>query len=137
MSVSIECPKRYTACANSAVTAGFSSVWVNANGSNGLIAGCTFRANSSNTMCWYSISLMKRAAWNRRSPFQPSAPVASFHWARAATPVSLVSLVSTFLMSSTSRSCSEWKIWWIAVRPMFSLSRPSPERKCASSISLS
>ena len=38
---------------------------------------------------------------------------------------------STFLMSSTSRSCSEWKIWWIAVSAMFSLTRPSPAQKCA------
>ena len=57
--------------------AGFTSVWVKANGSNGLIPGCTLRANSSNTRCWYCISVTKRAAWKRRSPFQPSAPSAA------------------------------------------------------------
>src|SRR5918911_91422 len=35
------------------------------------MAGCTLRAHSSNTRCWYSISVTKRAAWNRRSPAQP------------------------------------------------------------------
>ena len=68
VSVSIECPNRYTAWANSAVIAGLMSVWPNAKGSNGLIPGCTLRANSSNTRCWYSISVTKRAAWNSRSP---------------------------------------------------------------------
>ena len=68
VSVSIEWPKRYTAWANSALIAGLSSVWVKANGSKGLIAGWTLRANSSNTRCWYSISVTKRAAWKSRSP---------------------------------------------------------------------
>ena len=34
------------------------------------------------------------------------------------------------LLASTSRLCSEWKIVWTAVRPMFSLPRPSPVTKC-------
>ena len=68
VSVSIEWPKRYTAWANSALIAGLSSVCVNANGSNGLIPGWTLRANSSNTRCWYSISVTKRAAWKSRWP---------------------------------------------------------------------
>ena len=29
-----------------------------------------------------------------------------------------------------SRLCSEWNTWWTAVRPMFSLPRPSPVMKC-------
>ena len=65
VSSSIEWPKRYTAWANSASIAGFTSVaytW------NGRIAGTTLRANSSNTRCWYSISVTNRAAWNRRPP---------------------------------------------------------------------
>ena len=41
------------------------------------------------------------------------------------------------LMSPTRRLCSEWKTWWTAVRPMFSLTRPSPATKCGSSISSS
>ena len=60
-----------------------------------------------------------------------------FHSARAATPLAEVSLVRVFLMSSTSRSCSEWNTWWMVVRPMFSLTRPSPAMKCAFSISSS
>ena len=32
--------------------------------------GCTARANSSKTMCWYCISVTNRPAWNRRSPSQ-------------------------------------------------------------------
>ena len=35
--------------------------------------GCTLRANSSNTRCWYCISVAKLAAWNRRSPSHSSA----------------------------------------------------------------
>ena len=41
------------------------------------------------------------------------------------------------LVCSTSRLCSAWNTWWTAVRPMFSLPRPSPVMKCASSSSLS
>src|SRR4051794_1764395 len=135
VSSSIECPKRYTACANSAGMAGLISGWYTW---NGLTAGCTLRANSSKTRCWYSISVTKRAAWKSRSPFQPSGvPVASFHSASAATPDGVVSAVSTPLTYSTSRSCSEWKIWWIVVSAMFSLTRPSPAQKWASSISSS
>ena len=37
---------------------------------NSSTPGCTVRANSSNTRCWYCISVPKRAAWNSRSPFQ-------------------------------------------------------------------
>ena len=40
-------------------------------------------------------------------------------------------------MSATSRLCSEWKIWWMALSAMFSLHRPSPQAKCAASISSS
>ena len=39
--------------------------------------------------------------------------------------------------ASTCRLCSEWKIWWTAVRPIFSLPRPSPVMKCRSRSSLS
>ena len=35
-------------------------------------SGWILRANSSNTRCWYCISVVKRAAWNRRSPSQLS-----------------------------------------------------------------
>ena len=71
---------------------GLSSTW------NGLIAGWTLRANSSNTRCWYSISVTNRAAWNSRSPFQPSGvPAASFHCARAAMPAPEVSLLQRVL----------------------------------------
>ena len=42
----------------------------------GRTIGWTLRANSSNTRCWYSISVTKRAAWNRREPFQPSGDTA-------------------------------------------------------------
>ena len=90
-------------------------------------------------MCWYSISVTKRAAWNSRSPFQPSSVpvVASFQSLSAATPVGLVSLVSVLRMSLINRSCSEWKTWWMVESAMFSLQRPSPQAKCASSISSS
>ena len=68
--------------ANSAWIAGLMSgvyTW------NGRIAGWILRANSSNTRCWYSISVTKRAAWNRRSPFQRRATgaVGSCHSASA------------------------------------------------------
>ena len=43
----------------------------------------------------------------------PGRPCASFQCVSASTPQADVSLVSVFLMSSTSRSCSEWKTWWI------------------------
>ena len=48
-----------------------------------------------------------------------------------------VAQAPTSLVCSTSRLCSAWKTWWTAVRPMFSLTRPSPAMKCASSSSLS
>ena len=90
-------------------------------------------------MCWYSISFTNRAAWNSRSPFQPSgfSVVGSFHSGSAANPAVDKSEVSTFLMSSISRLCSVWKTWWIADSAMFSLHRPSPQTKCAFSISSS
>ena len=57
---------------------------------------------------------------------------------RSATPSADVSRRrGVCLMSSTSRSCSEWKIWWIVVSAMFSLTRPSPAAKCVSSSSSS
>ena len=45
---------------------------MSAEGSNtkASMSGCIMRANSSKTRCWYSISLVKRPAWNRRSPSQ-------------------------------------------------------------------
>ncbi len=90
------------------------------------MAGCTLRPNSSKTACWYSISLTNRAAWNSRSPFQPSGvPVDERHSASAATPVAEVSACSTCWIWPTSRSCSEWNTWWMAVSAMFSLTRPS------------
>ena len=36
---------------------------------NRLTRGCTLRANSSNTRCWYCISVPNLAAWKMRSPF--------------------------------------------------------------------
>ena len=39
--------------------------------------------------------------------------------------------------ASTCRLCSEWKIWWTVVRPIFSFPRPSPVMKCRSRSSLS
>ena len=62
---SIECPRRYTVCANSAEIAPLIDVMPPR---NGLIRGWTVRANSSKTRCWYSISVTNRAAWNSRSP---------------------------------------------------------------------
>ena len=52
---------------------------VDADGSNtkASMSGCILRANSSKTRCWYSISVVKRAAWNRRSPSQTRAALAS------------------------------------------------------------
>ena len=41
------------------------------------------RANSSNTRCWYCISVPNFAAWNRRSPFQSSRASALPVWKRA------------------------------------------------------
>ena len=45
-----------------------------------LIFGWILRANSSNTRCWYCISVPNFAAWNRRSPSQTT--VASRNGAR-------------------------------------------------------
>ena len=44
---------------------------------------------------------------------------------------------TTSLVCSTRRLCSAWNTWWTAVRPMFSLTRPSPAMKCSSSSSSS
>ena len=113
--------------------------------------GWILRANSSNTRCWYCISVPKRAAWNRRSPSQIESidlrrsvqramsvqrRSESHAATRSGTPTSF-DAIATSLMCSTSRLCSEWNTWWTAVRPMFSLPRPSPVMKCASSSSLS
>ncbi len=79
-----------------------------AKGSKGLIAGCTLRANSSNTRCWYSISVTNRAAWNNRSPYSKVvAEVAWYDVFRAA----LAGSASVVSMSATRRSCSEWNTW--------------------------
>ena len=85
------------ACANSTGIAGLMSgeyTW------KGRIAGSILRANSSNTRCWYSISVTNRAAWNSRSPFQPCGfdAVGSCQSGSAATPVAEVSLSRTLLM---------------------------------------
>ncbi len=42
-----------------------------------LTAGWTLRANSSNTRCWYCISVPNLAAWNTRSPFHCSASISA------------------------------------------------------------
>ena len=60
-------------------------------------AGWTLRANSSNTRCWYSISVTKRAAWKRRSPFQPSAPERGLPVGEGVRDA-VVSVISTFWM---------------------------------------
>ena len=44
---------------------------------NRLTIGCTLRANSSNTRCWYCISVTNRAAWKIRSPFHTEWPDAA------------------------------------------------------------
>ena len=44
---------------------------------------------------------------------------------------------SVFETSSTRRSCSWWKTWWIVESAMFSLHRPSPQVKWSLSISSS
>ena len=59
-SFNMEWPKRYTTWANSATMEG--SMSGEFENTNGLMAGCTARANSSNTMCWYCISVTKRPA---------------------------------------------------------------------------
>ncbi|MCY1218713.1 hypothetical protein D9M72_306620 [compost metagenome] len=94
------------------------------------------RANSSNTRCWYCISVPNLAAWNSRSPFHCRASIASAVVGKAAGAVPGSShsvrnarslLANTVLLvCSTRRLCSEWKIACTAVRPMFSLTRPSP-----------
>ncbi|MNZ87082.1 hypothetical protein D3C78_1059310 [compost metagenome] len=94
------------------------------------------RANSSNTRCWYCISVPNLAAWNRRSPFQCRAAISAAvvgntnnwasgisHWFRKLTSLEAM---ATSLVCWTRRLCSEWKIAWTVVRPMFSLTRPSP-----------
>ena len=129
VSLSMEWPKRYTTWANSATMAASIS-----------ISGCTMkisvngwilRTNSSNTRCWYCISLTKRAAWNKRSPFQISPSALSGTWSTCTSSHSLIKARSPLarmvcLLASTRRLCSEWNTWCTAVRPMFSLPRPSP-----------
>jgi hypothetical protein len=66
VSVSIEWPKRYTTLANSSTMAGLMVGELEK--TNGSMVGATPRANSSNTRCWYCISVAKRPAWNSRSP---------------------------------------------------------------------
>ncbi|MNE77937.1 hypothetical protein D3C80_1742980 [compost metagenome] len=96
--------------------------------------GWMVRANSSNTRCWYCISVPNLAAWNRRSPFHTSASNSAWLVGNALTGVSSHSLrkatspesSTVSLVCATSRLCSEWKIACTAVRPMFSLTRPSP-----------
>ena len=51
-------------------------------------------------------------------------PGVSSHWLRKARSLGRRAIVS--LVCSTSRLCSEWNIACTVVRPMFSLTRPSP-----------
>ncbi|MCY1290903.1 hypothetical protein D9M68_710610 [compost metagenome] len=131
VSVSIEWPKRYTTWANSATIDGSMVASKPVGMRNSSMFGWTLRANSSNTRCWYCISVPNLAAWNSRSPFQTRVEVsagmaatgASSHWLRKSTlPEDRI----TSLVCSTRRLCSEWNTWCTAVRPMFSLTRPSP-----------
>ncbi|MNG95547.1 hypothetical protein D3C79_545870 [compost metagenome] len=135
VSVSIEWPKRYTVWANSATieaSRSTSYTWVGAK--NRSTRGCTVRANSSNTRCWYCISVPNLAAWNSRSPFHTRAPISAGVTGKALTGLSSHSLrkarspesSTVSMVCATSRLCSEWKIACTAVRPMFSLTRPSP-----------
>ncbi len=104
---------------------------------NGATMGWTLRMNSSKARCWYSISVTNRAAWKRRSPkFQPVKRVLDLPLG-ALRAVTAGSVRTMFRISSARRLCSEWKTWCTAVRPMFSLTRPSPATKCALSISSS
>ncbi|MCY1498851.1 hypothetical protein D9M68_328480 [compost metagenome] len=92
------------------------------------------RANSSNTRCWYCISVPNLAVWNRRSPFHCRASISAGVAGKLATGVSSHSLMNArsllastvLLVCSTRRLCSEWKMACTEVRPMFSLTRPSP-----------
>ena len=112
-----------------------------------LMFGWILRANSSNTRCWYCISVPNLAAWNRRSPSQTEARRSAPACVGSAATSTREPFVeegevawlasTTSLVCSTSRLCSAWKTWWTAVRPMFSLARPSPAMKWASSSSLS
>ncbi|MNL37119.1 hypothetical protein D3C87_1592430 [compost metagenome] len=43
----------------------------------GSTIGWMVRANSSNTRCWYCISVPNFAVWNRRSPFQSRVEVSA------------------------------------------------------------
>ena len=94
-SFSIECPKRYTTCANSATMEG--SISGELENMNGSMLGCTARANSSNTKCWYCISLTKRAAWNNRSPSQFRAAMAA-----GSVGITVISVASHSLMVARS-----------------------------------
>ncbi|MNJ74982.1 hypothetical protein D3C77_720000 [compost metagenome] len=74
------------------------------------------------------------AAWNNRSPFHTSASISAWLAGSAVTGLSSHSLrkatspesSTVSLVCATSRLCSAWKIACTAVRPMFSLTRPSP-----------
>ena len=93
----------------------------------GSTIGWMRRANSSNTRCWYCISVTKRAAWNRRSPSHTSVHRSSAwsavgtvdrasHSLRNATSVEPAAARIVALLASTSRLCSEWKMVWTVVR---------------------
>ncbi|MNR22250.1 hypothetical protein D3C85_1391930 [compost metagenome] len=83
VSFSMEWPKRYTTWANSATIAGSSSTLGCT--MNTSVKGWILRTNSSNTRCWYCISLVKRAAWNKRSPSQASASISAWPTGQVAT----------------------------------------------------
>ena len=111
-----------------------SALFVNTKGST---FGWTVRANSSNTRCWYCISVTNLAAWNRRSPSHCSAATSAAVVGKVVRSTLSHSLMKArspearmvCLLASTRRLCSEWKMVWTAVRPMFSLPRPSPVMK--------
>ncbi|MCY1558401.1 hypothetical protein D9M68_953320 [compost metagenome] len=76
------------------------------------------------------------AAWNRRSPFHCRASISAAVAGNAAGAVPGISQGDNaarspeanrvLLVCSTRRLCSEWNTWCTVVRPMFSLTRPSP-----------
>ena len=84
------------------------------------------RANSSNTMCWYSVSVPNFAAWNSRSPFHwlsamatpgvRTTPGSTQSLAKEMSPL-LSSAWTVALVCAIRRSCSEWKICWMRGQP--------------------
>ncbi|MCY1284044.1 hypothetical protein D9M70_329370 [compost metagenome] len=134
VSSSIEWPRRYTAWANSATMAGSMVLSKPLGARKTSTAGWILRANSSNTRCWYCISVPNLAAWNSRSPFHTRvdrsagswATSTASHWLRKAMSPVWAAAMTTALVCSTRRLCSAWNTWCTAVRPMFSLTRPSP-----------